>query len=68
MAAIGFVGLGSMGAPIAGRLLEGNRVYGTNRTQSKAAPLIGRGLIWRDTPHDVAAAADIVFKIGRAHV
>jgi 3-hydroxyisobutyrate dehydrogenase-like beta-hydroxyacid dehydrogenase len=52
-----------MGAPIAGRLLEGNRVYGTNRTQSKAAPLIGRGLIWRDTPHDVAAAADIVFSM-----
>jgi 3-hydroxyisobutyrate dehydrogenase-like beta-hydroxyacid dehydrogenase len=63
VAAIGFVGLGSMGAPIAGRLLEGNRVYGTNRTQSKAAPLIGRGLIWRDTPHDVAAAADIVFSM-----
>jgi 3-hydroxyisobutyrate dehydrogenase-like beta-hydroxyacid dehydrogenase len=52
-----------MGAPIAGRLLEGNRVYGTNRTQSKAAPLIGRGLIWRATPHDVAAAADIVFSM-----
>jgi 3-hydroxyisobutyrate dehydrogenase len=63
VAAIGFVGLGSMGAPIAGRLLEGNRVYGTNRTQSKAAPLIGRGLIWRATPHDVAAAADIVFSM-----
>lgn len=63
MTAVGFVGLGSMGAPIAGRLLEGNQVYGTNRTQSKAAPLIGRGLSWRDTPRAVAAAADIVFSM-----
>jgi 3-hydroxyisobutyrate dehydrogenase-like beta-hydroxyacid dehydrogenase len=61
--AIGFVGLGSMGAPIAGRLLRGNRVYGTNRTQAKAEPLIGRGLIWRDRPREVAAAADIVFSM-----
>ncbi|MEA2636991.1 MAG: hypothetical protein QOE18_48, partial [Chloroflexota bacterium] len=29
MTEIGFVGLGSMGAPLAARLLPGNRVYGT---------------------------------------
>jgi 3-hydroxyisobutyrate dehydrogenase-like beta-hydroxyacid dehydrogenase len=63
MTAIGFTGLGSMGAPIAGRLLDGNQVYGTNRTQAKAEPLIERGLIWRDTPREVAAAADIVFSM-----
>jgi 3-hydroxyisobutyrate dehydrogenase-like beta-hydroxyacid dehydrogenase len=63
MTTIGFVGLGSMGAPIAGRLLDGNQVYGTNRTQAKAEPLIGRGLSWRDTPREVAAAADIVFSM-----
>jgi 3-hydroxyisobutyrate dehydrogenase-like beta-hydroxyacid dehydrogenase len=63
MTAIGFTGLGSMGAPIAGRLLDGNQVYGTNRTQVKAEPLIERGLIWRDTPREVAAAADIVFSM-----
>ncbi len=57
MTAIGFVGLGSMGAPVAGRLLQGNQVYGTNRTRAKAAPLIEQGLIWRDTPREVAAAA-----------
>jgi 3-hydroxyisobutyrate dehydrogenase-like beta-hydroxyacid dehydrogenase len=63
MSTIGFVGLGSMGAPIAGRLLQGNRVYGTNRTQAKAAPLIERGLIWRNTPREVAAAAQVVFSM-----
>ncbi len=63
MTSIGFVGLGSMGAPIAGRLLPGNQVSGTNRTKAKAAPLIERGLIWRDTPREVAAAADVVFSM-----
>lgn len=63
MTTVGFVGLGAMGAPIAGRLLEGYEVYGTNRTQAKAAPLTGRGLIWRDTPREVAAAADVVFSM-----
>jgi 3-hydroxyisobutyrate dehydrogenase-like beta-hydroxyacid dehydrogenase len=62
--ACGFVGLGAMGSRIAGRLLDaGYELYGTNRTRSKAQPLIDRGLIWRDTPREVAAAADIVFSM-----
>ena len=60
---IGFVGLGSMGGPLAGRLLYRNRVFGTNRTRSKASALIGQGLIWRDTPREVAAAADVVLSM-----
>jgi 3-hydroxyisobutyrate dehydrogenase-like beta-hydroxyacid dehydrogenase len=60
---IGFAGLGSMGAAIAGRLLDGNQVYGTNRTRAKASALIERGLIWRDTPREVAAASDIVISM-----
>ncbi len=63
MTTVGFVGLGSMGAPIAGRLLRGNRVYGTNRTNTKAAGLIEQGLIWRDTPREVAEAAQVVFSM-----
>ena len=44
-----------MGSRIAGRLLDaGHHVYGTNRTGAKAQPLIERGLIWRDTPREVA--------------
>jgi 3-hydroxyisobutyrate dehydrogenase-like beta-hydroxyacid dehydrogenase len=63
MTTIGFVGLGSMGAPLAGRLLPGNRVYGTNRTKSKANQLIEQGLHWRDTPREVAEAAQVVFSM-----
>jgi 3-hydroxyisobutyrate dehydrogenase-like beta-hydroxyacid dehydrogenase len=52
-----------MGAPIAGRLLQGHQVAGTNRTKDKAAGLIARGLTWRDTPREVAAAAPVVFSM-----
>jgi 3-hydroxyisobutyrate dehydrogenase-like beta-hydroxyacid dehydrogenase len=60
---VGFVGLGSMGAPIAGRLLYRNQLFGTNRTRSKASALIAEGLIWRDTPCGVAAEAEVVFSM-----
>jgi 3-hydroxyisobutyrate dehydrogenase-like beta-hydroxyacid dehydrogenase len=63
MSTVGFAGLGSMGAPLAGRLLQGNTVYGTNRTRAKAAALIGQGLRWRDTPREVAAAAQVMFSM-----
>jgi 3-hydroxyisobutyrate dehydrogenase-like beta-hydroxyacid dehydrogenase len=63
MIRIGFVGLGSMGAPLAGRLLPGNQVQGTNRTKGKASALIEQGLIWRDTPREAAAGAQVVFSM-----
>jgi 3-hydroxyisobutyrate dehydrogenase-like beta-hydroxyacid dehydrogenase len=64
MTTIGFVGLGAMGGRIAARLLASGRVvYGTNRSQSKAGPLLDRGLIWRDSPREVAQAADVVFSM-----
>jgi 3-hydroxyisobutyrate dehydrogenase-like beta-hydroxyacid dehydrogenase len=64
MNTIGFVGLGAMGSRISGRLLDaGNRVYGTNRTKTKAQPLIDRGLEWRETPCEVATAADVTFSM-----
>ena len=64
MTTIGVVGLGAMGSRIAGRLLaQDNEVYGTNRTKSKAAQSIERGLQWRDSPREVAEAADVVFSM-----
>jgi 3-hydroxyisobutyrate dehydrogenase-like beta-hydroxyacid dehydrogenase len=64
MTTIGFVGLGAMGSRIAARLLDaGHELYGTNRTKPKAEALIERGLEWRDTPREVAAAADVVFSM-----
>jgi 3-hydroxyisobutyrate dehydrogenase-like beta-hydroxyacid dehydrogenase len=52
-----------MGAPLAGRLLYRNKVFGTNRTKCKANALIAEGLIWRDTPRAVAANAEVVFSM-----
>ncbi|GAA2365793.1 3-hydroxyisobutyrate dehydrogenase [Catellatospora methionotrophica] len=64
MSAIGYVGLGTMGGRMAGRLLGlGHQVYGTNRTRAKADPLAERGLIWCDTPRAAAAAAPVVFSM-----
>ncbi|MDQ1536126.1 MAG: hypothetical protein QOE58_519 [Actinomycetota bacterium] len=64
MSTLGFVGLGAMGAPIASRLLsQGHTVYGTNRTRSKAVPVIEKGLRWCDSPRELADAADVVFSM-----
>ena len=64
MTTIGFVGLGAMGGRVAGRLVAaGHEVYGTNRTESKAAELVERGLRWRDTPREVAEAANVTFSM-----
>jgi len=61
---IGFVGLGTMGGRVAGRLLAaGYDVYGTNRTRAKAEALMEGGLRWCETPHDVAAVADVIFSM-----
>ncbi|MDH6130109.1 NAD(P)-dependent oxidoreductase [Kitasatospora sp. GP82] len=64
MTAIGFIGLGAMGGRMAGRLVAaGHEVYGNNRTASKAAGLVERGLRWRDTPRGVAEAANVIFSM-----
>jgi 3-hydroxyisobutyrate dehydrogenase-like beta-hydroxyacid dehydrogenase len=59
---IGFVGLGNMGGNMAARFLAaGYPVYGEERSHDHAQRLIDDGLQWRDTPREVAEAADIVF-------
>jgi 3-hydroxyisobutyrate dehydrogenase-like beta-hydroxyacid dehydrogenase len=64
MSTVGFVGLGAMGSRIAGRLLDaGNELYGTNRTKSKAQPLLDRGMQWCESPREVADAAEVVFSM-----
>ena len=61
---IGFVGLGDMGSLIAPRLMAaGHRITVWNRTRSKAEPLIAAGMVWADTPREVAARSEIVFSI-----
>jgi 2-hydroxy-3-oxopropionate reductase len=61
MAKIGFIGLGIMGAPMAGHLLDGGHEV-TSCTHRKPAPdeLTKKGLKLVKTPKDVAAASEIV--------
>jgi 3-hydroxyisobutyrate dehydrogenase-like beta-hydroxyacid dehydrogenase len=66
VANLGFIGLGSMGSRIAKRLLAaGNQVSGYNRTPEKAEALIQAGMQWKNTPRDVAQAADITLSMVR---
>lgn len=59
-ATIGIVGLGATGSWIAERLLSrGYTVYGTSKPGSPA----DQGLLWRDSPREVAEAADVVFSV-----
>ena len=64
MAKLGFVGLGLMGSRIVKRLLDaGHQVSGYNRTRSKAESLIQAGMVWKNSPKEVAQAADITFSM-----
>jgi 3-hydroxyisobutyrate dehydrogenase-like beta-hydroxyacid dehydrogenase len=58
---IGFIGLGRMGAAIAGRLLaHGYRLTIWNRTPEKARPLLEKGAIWAERPEETALPGGIV--------
>ncbi len=60
-APVGFVGLGIMGASMAGHLLRGGHsLHVYNRTASRAEALLAAGAHWQDSPGAVAAAADVV--------
>jgi 3-hydroxyisobutyrate dehydrogenase-like beta-hydroxyacid dehydrogenase len=64
MAKLGFIGLGVMGSEMVLRLLDkGHTVSGYNRTQSKAARLIEKGMKWAASPKEVAAASDFTFSM-----
>lgn len=53
-----------MGQLIVPRLMNaGHQVTGWNRSRDKAAPLIKAGMIWAETPRQVAEASEIVFSI-----
>jgi len=57
---IGFIGLGIMGRPMAGHVLDaGFTVTVWNRTRSKTTPLVERGAAAAASPREVAAASDI---------
>src|SRR5512132_3880322 len=62
-AKIGVVGLGHMGGNMAARFLAaGYTVYGESRDRGDEDDLLHEGLEWRDTPREVAKAADVLIK------
>jgi 3-hydroxyisobutyrate dehydrogenase len=64
MANLGFIGLGLMGSRIVKRLITaGHQVSGYNRTRAKAESSIQAGMQWKDTPREVAQAADITLSM-----
>ncbi len=64
MANLGFVGLGVMGSRMAQRLLQaGHTVIGYNRTRSKAEWLLEMGMLWGETPREVAERAEVTFSM-----
>lgn len=59
---IGYVGLGTMGAPMAGHLLKAGRAVTVwNRTVSKTEPLAAQGATVAASLPELAAACDLVF-------
>jgi len=61
---IGFIGLGSLGSPMAANLLEqGHHLFVFNRTTSKAAPFAAKGAIVCSSVAELASGCDYVFTI-----
>ena len=59
---LGFVGLGRMGAPLAGRLMDaGHELAVYDRVEDAMAPLLARGARGCASPAEVASAAEVVF-------
>jgi 3-hydroxyisobutyrate dehydrogenase-like beta-hydroxyacid dehydrogenase len=62
--AVGFIGLGLMGKPMARNLLKaGFPLAVWNRTKSRGDDLVREGARWGESPRDVAAASDVVITI-----
>jgi 3-hydroxyisobutyrate dehydrogenase len=57
----GYIGLGHLGAPLAGSLVrEGFALTVTDLNKDLAAPLLARGARWADSPKAVATESDAV--------
>src|SRR5437763_8525435 len=58
---VAVIGLGTMGAPMAGQLLDaGHQVVVHNRTRDRERPLADRGAERAESPADAARGADVV--------
>jgi 3-hydroxyisobutyrate dehydrogenase-like beta-hydroxyacid dehydrogenase len=58
---VGFIGLGNMGAPMAGFVRQaGFSLVVHDLRRNAAASLLERGAVWADSPREVAAQCDVV--------
>jgi 3-hydroxyisobutyrate dehydrogenase len=58
---VGFIGLGNMGAPMAGFVRQaGFSLMVHDLRRDSASPLIERAAVWTDSPREVAAQCDVV--------
>ena len=58
---VGFIGLGNMGAPLAGFVrAAGFALVVHDLRKETASTLLGQGAAWADSPRDVAAQCDVV--------
>lgn len=61
---VGFIGTGVMGKSMARHLMNaGYTVVVYNRTKAKAEALLDAGAVWKETPAEVAKAADVIITI-----
>lgn len=61
---IGFIGIGVMGASMAGHLIKaGYKLNIFTRTATKAEPLVSQGASLYQTPREVAQQSDVVISI-----
>lgn len=60
---VGFVGLGVMGASMAGQLLKSCPLTVYTRTAKRAKPLLEAGADWAESPAAVASCSDVVVTI-----
>ena len=61
---VGFIGLGSLGLPIADNILTStNQLFLYNRTALRANPLIDKGAVLMNSVRELTAACDIVFSV-----
>ena len=67
--AVGFIGLGIMGLPMAGHIMDaGFSLHVHNRTKKSGQPLLDRGAQWHDNPADVARHDKMVMLVEQTQV
>jgi len=59
---VGFIGVGTMGASMASHLQEaGHELNVSDLRKEAAAPHLGKGAVWKETPREVAEGVEVVF-------